>query len=253
MNLLNGLAVADVGELQKNAQIGSIKARVMTIYALEQRRADKWVQKMSCCRLKENQAKPLCEKGHVMVLVESTENDNPWECDFCQEKNGDIEKKIGEKVKPWRCSEDFRVDMSKDQVRRVTTATNSCNYDICSRCIEKYLKKPLNFIKVTFSNSTEEKSWFKSIGLFKQEEDKFPDAIKYEARSRILRKKSADKTKRESKNEVHQMKAMFESEISEVRSDITEIRSAIEEMRSEMNENMNVIKSLLSAQVKPPV
>ena len=25
-------------------------------------------------------------------------------------------------------------------------------------------------------------SWFKSIGLFKQEEDKFPDAIKYEAR-----------------------------------------------------------------------
>ena len=27
MNLLNGLAVADVGELQKNAQIGSIKAR----------------------------------------------------------------------------------------------------------------------------------------------------------------------------------------------------------------------------------
>ena len=49
------------------------------------------------------------------------------------------------------------------------------------------------------------------------------------------------------------MKAMFESEISEVRSDITEIRSAIEEMRSEMNENMNVIKSLLSAQVKPPV
>merc|ERR1712037_279110 len=152
--------------------------------------------------------------------------------------------------------------MSKDQVRRVTTATNSCNYDICSRCIEKYLKKPLNFIKVTFSNSTEEKSWFKSIGLFKQEEDKFPDAIKYEARSRILRKKSADKTKRESKNEVHQMKAMFESEISKVRSDITEVKSAVEEvrsditeimsaieqMRSEMKENMNVIKSLLSAQ-----
>ena len=43
-----------------------------------------------------------------MVLVESTENDNPWICNFCQEKKGDIEKKIGEKVKPWRCSEDFR-------------------------------------------------------------------------------------------------------------------------------------------------
>ena len=99
-----------------------------------------------------------------MVLVESTENDSSWLCDFCDESNEDIEKEIGEKVKPWRCSEDFRVDAS----------TNSCNYDVCSRCIEEYRvskllvlifffyplqKKPLNFIKCTFSNSTEEKRW----------------------------------------------------------------------------------------------
>ena len=45
---------------------------------------------------------------------------------------------------------------------------------------------------------------------------------------------------------MHQLKAMFESEISEV-------KSAIEEVRSEMNENMNVITSLLSAQAKLPV
>ena len=93
-------------------------------------------------------------------------------------------------------------------------------------------------------------------------------------RSRILRKKSADKTIKEGKNEVHELKAMFESEISEaksaieevcsdvtevkasieeVSSDITEVKASIEELRSEMNENMNVIKSLLSAQAKPPV
>ena len=62
-----------------------------------------------------------------MVLVESTENDNPWICNFCQEKKGDIEKKIGEKVKPWRCSEDYRVDTSKDQVKRVTNTNTNTN------------------------------------------------------------------------------------------------------------------------------
>ena len=43
------------------------------------------------------------------------------------------------------------------QVRRVTTATNSCNYDICSRCIEKYLVRQINFLpNFLFPPSAEE-------------------------------------------------------------------------------------------------
>ena len=45
------------------------------------------------------------------------------------------------------------------------------------------------------------------------------------------------------------MKSMFESEISEVRSDMTEVKAAIEKI----NENMDVIKRLLSVQAKPSV
>ena len=58
MNLLNGLAVTDVGELQRTAEIRSIKARlpllplylhlryfrIMTISALEKRKVDKLVR-----------------------------------------------------------------------------------------------------------------------------------------------------------------------------------------------------------------
>ena len=68
MNLLNGLAVNDVGELQKTAELRSIKARcpnppsitllrlkyfrINTYSALQQRKVDKMVRSFACCKFK---------------------------------------------------------------------------------------------------------------------------------------------------------------------------------------------------------
>ena len=79
-----------------------------------------------------------------MVLVENTENDISWICDFCNESVEDIEDEIGEKVNPWRCSEDIKDISTKEEIETLVEsgiqigATNGCDYDICSRCIEDY-------------------------------------------------------------------------------------------------------------------
>ena len=74
------------------------------------------------------QAPPLCEAGHVMELIKSSENQD-WTCDFCERDN--ISTDVGEKVQAWRCPQDIR--NSKGD-RKAT----GCDYDICTRCITEY-------------------------------------------------------------------------------------------------------------------
>ena len=126
------------------------------------------------------------------------------------------------------------------------------------------------------------------IGLLRQEEEKFPETIKYEARliflvelananhsqeyfqttsnttyfrSRILKRKATvdqneDKISKESEKSMSELKTEIKeikSEIWDVKSDLTDMKCAMHEIRSEMHKNLDEIKILLSNQIRQSV
>ena len=73
-----------------------------------------------------------------MDLVDGSEKDYNWGCDYCEKLKGDIDKEIGEQVKAWRCSEDHRDDPNREQAWSLAISAEKCDYDICSKCMVQY-------------------------------------------------------------------------------------------------------------------